>query len=61
MLVLMAGIKVDGDFLKVPIEQHRALFDINVVPSLILARLMTDRFLNRTKRSAIVYSSSTDA
>ena len=58
ILALIAGQRIDGDFTEIPIEKHRALFDTNIVPSLVLARLMADRFLKREKRGALIYSSS---
>ena len=57
MLVLNTSFFQPGDFLKIPIEMHRAMFDSNVVPSLLMVRLMVDKLLTRKNgmRSGIIY------
>ena len=37
----------EGDFLDIPMELHRATFDSIVVPSLVLVKLMVEKFIQR--------------
>lgn len=57
LMLLNVAFFQPGDFLKIPIELHRTTFDSNVVPSLLLVRLMVDKFLQRKNgmRSGLIY------
>lgn len=57
MLVLNTSFFQPGDFLKIPIEMHRTMFDCSVVPSILMVRLMVDKLLTRKNgmRSGIIY------
>ena len=57
LFVLNTSFFQPGDFLSIPIEMHRAMFDSNVVPSLLMVRLMVDKLLTRKNgmRSGIIY------
>ena len=57
ILVLNQQYIKHGDFLEIPIEFHRTTFDSNVLPSLVLVKLMIEKFLRRknSRRSGLIY------
>ena len=57
LLIINGTFCYPGDFLTVPIETHRTTFDTNIVPALILPRLMVDKFLMRPSnvKSGLIY------
>ena len=60
LVFINAGQSNCGDFLNHKIETHREMFDTNVMPSLVLTKLFTHRFLEKRegKMSAIVFTGS---
>ena len=61
ILINNAGYMIPGDFERIPLEEHKNMIDVGIMPATMLTKLMTERMMSRGKRSACMFVSSVQA
>ncbi|CDW81695.1 short chain dehydrogenase reductase family protein [Stylonychia lemnae] len=58
ILINNVGANQSGDFERVPIEKHKEMIDVGIMPGTILTKLLMDKMLKRPKRTAVLFTTS---
>jgi short-subunit dehydrogenase len=58
ILVNNAGYLIPGDFERVSIEEHRNMIDVGIMPATMITKLLTEKMMTRTKRTAVMFVTS---
>ncbi len=61
LVVSNAGYSQCGPFKEVPIHLHKRMIDVNVIPCVILPKLLLPQMLKRVNRSGMIWVSSINA
>lgn len=47
-----------GDFELVPIEKHKEMIDVGIMPATIMSKMLMDKMIKRGKRTAMMFYTS---
>ncbi|TNV77015.1 hypothetical protein FGO68_gene12886 [Halteria grandinella] len=61
LLINNAGYLVPGDFDRIPLEEHKHMIDVGIMPATMITKLLTDKMLARGKRTGTMFVSSVQA
>ncbi len=61
ILINNAGYMQPGDFERVSIDEHKKMIDVGIMPATMITKLLTDKMLVRSKRTATVFVTSVQA
>ncbi len=61
ILINNAGYMLPGDFERVSIDEHKKMIDVGIMPATMITKLLTEKMLKRSKRTAIMFVSSVQA